>query len=196
MKLYIALVTLIASLAQAATPAFYRFVDANGVTQLSDRVPPASVKGGYEVLDSRLFVIEVVAPEPTQAELAAMARAEAERMQAQRQAQQDRELLSRFPSVADVELAKASDLKRLELQHDILTRQLQAYERNLAELKRRAAREERNGEVSLEVLDAMAEREMQQFKAEQRVLEKQSEIEALTADYSRKKLRVASLTLD
>ena len=128
--------------------AFYRFSDDAGNRVLADKIPPRYVKYGYEVLDRRLFVIHRVAPAPTAEELAAMERAQRQaQIEAQKQAQDDA-LLDRFPSVSDVEAAKRSELGRLELQLEIQMSAVESHRKNLAALKRKAAREERNGQVS------------------------------------------------
>ncbi|MGB0956998.1 MAG: hypothetical protein ACPGUF_00890, partial [Litorivicinus sp.] len=97
-------------------PAYYRFVDEAGRTQLSDKIPPQYVKGGYEVLDAQLFVIRRVAPELTPAQLAARERQRLLDAEAEAQAAKDRQLLMRYPTVADLDSAERSDVERLELQ--------------------------------------------------------------------------------
>lgn len=174
--------------------AFYRFSDDAGNRVLADKIPPRYVKHGYEVLDHRLFVIHRVAPAPTAEELAAMERAQRQaQIDAQKQAQDDA-LLDRFPSVSDVEAAKRSELGRLELQLEIQMSAVESHRKNLAALKRKAAREERNGQVSEQTLSEVAQKELDLLRAQQILLEREQRVADLEALYQARKTRVAELT--
>jgi len=174
--------------------AFYRFSDDAGNRVLADKIPPRFVKYGYEVLDRRLFVIHRVAPAPTAEELAAMERAQRQaQIDAQKQAQDDA-LLDRFPSVSDVEAAKRSELGRLELQLEIQMSAVESHRKNLAALKRKAAREERNGQMSEQTLSELAQKELDLLRAQQILLEREQRVADLEALYQARKTRVAELT--
>lgn len=173
---------------------FYRFKDAQGRTQISDKIPPQYVANGYEILDSRLFVVHRVDPALTANELVRREQAKLLKQRIAQQAAQDRALLDRFPSVADVEAAARSEMGRLELQVEIQSKTLQVQQQSLASLKRRAAREERDGEVSLETLDALNAKEMDVLKAEAALLERRQMLADRAALYDARKARVIALT--
>lgn len=174
--------------------AFYRFTDEQGRTHISDKISPAQVPGGYEILDRRLYVLKRVAPAPTEAELAERDRLAAEQARIEQQAKQDRALLDRFPTVDDVSAAERSEIERLELQRDIQTRTLEIHQRALSVLQRRAAREERDGEVSIETLNALQGRELDVLKAQQSVAERAQALADMRALYQARRERVAMLT--
>ena len=182
--------------AQLSVPgaAFYRYTDEAGRTHLSDKIPAEAVRLGYEILDGRLFVLKTVAPELTAEQLARRDAQLAEQARLQQQAKQDRELLDRFPSVDDVSAAERSEVNRLELQLDIQRRTLDIHEKSLASLQRKAAREERNGEVSTQILEAIADRELDVLKTRQVLADKLQALNDMRALYQARRDRVALLT--
>lgn len=182
--------------AQLSVPgaAFYRYTDEAGRTHLSDKIPAEAVRLGYEILDGRLFVLKTVAPELTAEQLAQRDAQLAEQARLQQQAKQDRELLDRFPSVDDVSAAERSEVNRLELQLDIQRRTLDIHEKSLASLQRKAAREERNGEVSTQTLEAIADRELDVLKTRQVLADKLQALNDMKALYQARRDRVALLT--
>ncbi len=182
--------------AQLSVPgaAFYRYTDEAGRTHLSDKIPAEAVRLGYEILDGRLFVLKTVAPELTAEQLARRDAQLAEQARLQQQAKQDRELLDRFPSVDDVSAAERSEVNRLELQLDIQRRTLDIHEKSLASLQRKAAREERNGEVSTQTLEAIADRELDVLKTRQVLADKLQALNDMRALYQARRDRVALLT--
>lgn len=174
--------------------AFYRFSDESGRTQISDKIPPQAVARGYEVLDSRLFVLKTIPPQLTPAQLAQRDRKRAEQARLAQQAQQDQALLDRFPSVEDVTAAQRSEVRRIELQLDIQRRSLDIHEKSLASLQRKAAREERDGALSTQTLQALADKELDVLKARQAVADRSQALEDVQALYQARRERVALLT--
>ena len=109
------------------------------------------------MLDRRLFVIHRVAgPDGRRARRHGAGTTQAQ-INAQKQAQDDA-LLDRFPSVSDVEVPSVVSWERLELQLEIQMSAVESHRKNLAALKRKAAREERNGQVSEQTLSEVAQR--------------------------------------
>jgi hypothetical protein len=93
--------------AKAPGMPLYRYIDSRGVKVLDSQGVPAEYVGkGYEVLNQQGRVIQVVAPAPTADELA---RTQAERAQAAA----DQALLKKYPSLAELERARAR--KQLDL---------------------------------------------------------------------------------
>lgn len=94
--------------AEAPEVLLYRYIDDKGVTVLDRQgVPPEYAGKGYEVLNQRGRVVQVVPPAPTAEEIHA---AEAAKVQASADAQ----LLHLYSSVADVDRAKARKLAELD----------------------------------------------------------------------------------
>lgn len=94
--------------AEAPETLLYRYIDDKGVTVLDRQgVPPDYVGKGYEILNQRGRVVQVVPPAPTAEEIRA---AEAAKVQASADAQ----LLHLYSSVDDVDRAKARKLAELD----------------------------------------------------------------------------------
>lgn len=181
------------ALASQPAAAFYRYLDGQGRTQLSDHIPPKFASKGYEVLDARMFVIRVVPPEMTPAEIAARdAKIRAERAAAE-QAERDRNLLLQFPRLTDLNGAEQRELDRLERQLRLIERQRDSHRNTLTELRRQAARIERSGQATDEVSRKIEAREALLEKAEALEQAKQLEIASTRASYERKRLRIVTL---
>lgn len=134
-------------LAPVATQAqTYRWVDQNGVSHYSDRLPPNAAKQRREVLNEHGQVITVKQREATAEELA---RAEAERQQAEaaaalaeRQAQYDRSLTATYSNVSQLDAAYASRVAIIEGKIKSARKTYADIEAMLAPLRERAAGDE------------------------------------------------------
>ncbi|MEY4642270.1 MAG: hypothetical protein RLZZ227_2264 [Pseudomonadota bacterium] len=127
---------LVVGLAQDASAAnTYRYINDEGHTVLGSTVPPQFVKNGYEIINERGVVIEVVARAKTEAELAAQA-AERERQLAEEQLlkkqQEADSLLMRLYRSPD-EIARKRD-ERLLLINGQLTALIASLEKTESEL--------------------------------------------------------------
>lgn len=121
----------------------YRYTDADGQVVISDTIPQAASKRGYDILNSNGRVVETVDPAPTAEEIAAR-EADKQRKAAQtRQLEQDRELLERFshPDQAIramhrkvLELRSLSQLKQSNI--SVIENQLDAEQGRAAERER------------------------------------------------------------
>lgn len=126
MRDYRILILVIAALALGtiATPVEaqyrYRWVDENGTTQISDRVPADAARFRVEVLNNRGMVIRVMEAAMTEEERAEAARVAEEEAAAEAaaeaQARRDNMLLQSYTSVADLERARDGRLQALAAQ--------------------------------------------------------------------------------
>jgi len=134
---------LIASTTLAATPApsivLYRYVDSRGVKVLdSQGVPPEYVGQGYEVLNQQGRVIQVVPRAPTADEL--------HKQQAdQAKAAADAELMRKYPSLDELDHARASRLSELDSQILIVRNSEQTLQLQQQNVQGQAAEQERAG---------------------------------------------------
>jgi hypothetical protein len=96
-------------IAQSAPPAsgptnngrvLYKWVDADGVTHYGDRVPPEYASQEQHVLNSRGYEIEHLEAQKTQEQVAADER---RKLEAQQNQSRDKNLLSTFASVQEIE---------------------------------------------------------------------------------------------
>lgn len=162
----------------------YRYTDARGGLVLDHQgVPPEHVARGYEVLDEQGRVIRVVPPAPSAAELH-------RRAEAQRQAEADAQLRRRYPGVADLDVARASQLRDLDGFLVVAHGNLQAVRDQLHSLERRAAEQQRGGQpVPAPLLEQREglHRAQQQAEAELQRLQalRKSTEESFAADRAR-----------
>jgi hypothetical protein len=108
--LYFCVCALLAcGIAQSAPPAsgpasngrvLYKWVDADGVTHYGDRVPPEYASQEQHVLNSRGYEIEHLEAQKTQEQVAADER---RKLEAQQNQSRDKNLLSTFASVQEIE---------------------------------------------------------------------------------------------
>ena len=120
---------------------FYRYVDSRGGIVLDRQgVPPEYVGKGYQVLNERGRVMQVVPPAPS-----------ADELQRQRvdkaQADSDAQLLHLYSSVADVDRAKARKLAELNALVAVAQGNLQNLSTQHSNLQSQAADQERAGRV-------------------------------------------------
>jgi hypothetical protein len=129
----------------------YRYIDSRGVTVLDRQVPAEYSGKGYEVLNQRGRVIQVVPPAPTAEESRA---AQAAKVQADADAQ----LLHLYSSVADVERARTRRLAELDSLISVAQGNIQGLMAQQDSLQGQAADQERAGRpVPQTLIDQMAD---------------------------------------
>lgn len=128
----------------------YRYVDSRGVTVLDTQgVPPEYVGKGYEVLNQRGRVIQVVPPAPTADEIR---QAQAAKVQADADAQ----LTHLYTSVADIDRARSRRLAELDALIAVAQGNVQGLAAQQSTLQSQAADQERAGrQVPKTLLDQM-----------------------------------------
>jgi len=143
--------------AQAPEVLLYRYVDSRGVTVLDRQgVPPEYAAKGYEILNSRGRVVQVVPPPPTARELEQAQAAKA-------QAAADVQLLRQYSSVADVDRAKARKLAELDALVDVAKGNILNLNAQQNSLQKQAADQERAGRaVPQTLIDQLADLRTQQ----------------------------------
>ncbi|MDY7562698.1 DUF4124 domain-containing protein [Pseudomonas sp. 10B1] len=120
---------------------FYRYVDSKGGVVLDRQGVPTEYAGkGYQVLNERGRVMQVVPPAPTAAELVQQRADKA-------QADSDAQLLRLYSSVADVDNAKARKLAELDALVAVAQGNLQNLSAQQSNLQSQAADQERAGRV-------------------------------------------------
>lgn len=128
---------------------FYRF-EVDGRMVMKDSVPPEYALLGYEILNSRGYVIETVDPAPTKEELAiimaekAIEDARLERIKLL--TERDQSLLKIYSRPSDVERARNRKISALEGDLDNLTRRTLDLEKKLERIQDKVVIRERSGE--------------------------------------------------
>ncbi|MFT7292156.1 MAG: hypothetical protein ACI8SG_001059, partial [Marinobacter psychrophilus] len=92
----------------------YRYTDENGQVVISSSVPQEATQRGYDILNNNGRVVTIIAPAPTEQELAERS-AEQQRQDAlELQREQDRKLLKRFSHPDQARSAMNRKVRELE----------------------------------------------------------------------------------
>ncbi len=179
----------------AASANMYRYTDENGQVVISNTIPQAASKRGYDILNSNGRVVETVDPAPTAEEIAER-EAEKQRKAAQaRQLEQDRELLERF-SHPD-QAIRAMHRKVLELRGLSQLKQgnISVIENQLDAEQARAAERERAGrEIPEATLKKIRRLESNIREIEREINAQQAEIDAVKRQFIEDIKRLEAIT--
>ncbi len=136
-------------ISQAIAANLYKYKDDQGREITGSRVPAEFVKNGYQVLNKRGQVIEVVQRTLTAEERAAQSeQLEQQRLLEQaalRQEEEDRMLLRLYRTPEEVVRRRDATIEQLEAQMIVLNSLLEDAEEKLAELEKRVVNNENAG---------------------------------------------------
>ncbi|MCV4285272.1 DUF4124 domain-containing protein [Pseudomonas capsici] len=177
--------------AQAADPAdvlFYRYIDSRGVTVLDRQgVPPEYVAKGYEVLNARGRVVQVIPPAPTAEEVR---QAAADKLQANADAQ----LLSLYSSVEEVDRVKARRLAELDALIGVAQGNIQGLNAQQRNLQSQAADLERAGRpIPQALIDQLNDVQDQQQRIQADITRYQTSRVQAEASFAEDRARVEKL---
>jgi chromosome segregation ATPase len=166
----------------------YRYTNSEGTTVVDYQVPAEYVANGYEVLDKKGTVIEVVPRELTEAErevrdaqqlLEDQARAEEQRLR-----EWDESLLLRYSTVADIEAARERALRDLRIRVNILKSNKRSLRQQVENYQAQAADIERRGQqVDAERLRAIEDLQDEIAITDRAIVDRQQEIEKVSQAY-------------
>ncbi|QSP95926.1 DUF4124 domain-containing protein [Marinobacter salinisoli] len=182
-------------LATTAEARMYRYTDDNGQIVISNTIPQAATKRGYEILGSSGRVVETVAPAPTAEEIAAR-EAEAQRQKELAiQREKDRQLLRRYSHPDQAVEAMHRKVRQLEGLIQIKRGNISVLASQLENEQGRAADLERAGR---EIPDAMLgkinrlESKIDELEAE--IRSQNIEIDLVRADFETDITRLEQVT--
>lgn len=163
---------------------FYRYQNEDGRKVITQTLPPSVVSRGYEVLNDRGMVIQVVPRALTKEELAAQEAAQQTQMQQAEQAARDKKLLAIFSSPKDAERALDRKLEALDVYINVTRGNITKLKNEFNAAQSQAAQNERAGQ---EVPDFLV-RKMESFnrqitQAEESIEEKEQEKEVIRKEY-------------
>ncbi|WP_407313661.1 DUF4124 domain-containing protein [Pseudomonas sp. nanlin1] len=166
----------------------YRYTDSRGVTVLDRQgVPPEFVGKGYQVLNQQGRVIRVVAPAPTADELA---RKQEQQAKAEAQAQ----LLAQYPSLADLDAAKARALADYDLLAAQARSNIQALLAQQGAVQSQAADQERSGQpVSQDLLERLDDLRRQRTDLQVRIAAYQTARAQAEQDFALRRAQLEQL---
>jgi len=168
---------LVAPLLSANTTAqelkFYRYKNASGITVISTRIPSQFVRKGYDIVTRDGRLIQRIPAEPSAEEKQRILEAQAE---AERLKKSDRELLSRYSSVNDIEADRSRKLTQFDSDLIQRRRSIEKINEETTLWQSKAADEERRGQaVSAATLDKLAQLRAQKKSIEFAIKQKQQE---------------------
>ncbi|MFJ3467782.1 DUF4124 domain-containing protein [Pseudomonas sp. NPDC090201] len=170
---------------------FYRYIDSRGVTVMDRQVPAEYSGKGYEVLNQRGRVIQVVPPAPTADE---MREAQAAAQAAKVQADADAQLLHLYSSVADVDRARTRKLAELDTLISVAQGNIQNLATQQGVLQGQAADQERAGRpVPQSLIDQMSDVRDQQQNLKGDILRYQNTRKQADADFAQDRARLQQL---
>jgi hypothetical protein len=170
---------------------FYRYIDSRGVTVMDRQVPAEYSGKGYEVLNQRGRVIQVVPPAPTAVEIReAQAAAQAAKVQADADAQ----LLHLYSSLTDVDRARTRKLAELDAMISVAQGNIQNLSTQQGALQGQAADQERAGrQVPQSLIDQMSDVRDQQQNLKADILRYQATRKQADADFAQDRARLQQL---
>lgn len=186
------LLILVSLLMTLGTPALardmYRYSNELGNVVVDYQVPPEFAAGGYEVLNEKGVVIDVVPRELTPDELAN--RDARERLQDEALAEKkrlrewDESLLLRYSTIADIEAARERSLRELRIRVSILKSNRRSLKQNVENLQAQAAEQERLGvAVDVQHLRAIEGAQAEIEITDRALADREEEIEQVAAIY-------------
>ena len=169
----------------------YRYVDNNGVKVIDFQVPPDVVARGYEVLNERGRVLEIVPPQLSDSERADGRR---EEEQAEELREWDERLLLRYSSIADIEAARDRALGDLRVRVSILRGKQRSLSGQIESYQAQAADQERLGrEVDSKLLQAIDDLRTELATTDRAIADRELELASVEDSYNRDIERFASL---
>jgi len=169
---------------------FYRYKNASGITVISTRIPSKFVRKGYDIVTRDGRLIKSIPAEPSAEEKQKILEAQAE---AERLKKRDRQLLSRYSSVSDIEADRARKLALFDTDLMLRKRNIEKINEETTLWQSKAADEERRGQaVSAATLDKLvqlkAQKEAIELAIQQKQKEQQQAIDRYASDIARFKI--------
>ncbi len=190
----VAVPLLMAPVVSVAGGKLYRYHDSNGVLVINHTLPAVYAAQGYEILDQRGRVLEVVAPPQP---LAEGEHGEADRIQGGDPEALDRMLRTSYSSVAQIEEARDRRLSQIERQIDLVNTTLAQTGTAIQRERQRAARFERAGEAVPEsVTDNLAKLRTQRESTAHSLRIREEELNVVRRQYAGYVERFRALTAE
>ena len=172
----------------ALSQKLYRYSDAQGKVVVGFQVPADQISLGYEVLNSKGMVVNVVPRELTEEELESREMTEKLRREAvteqQRLRDWDESLLLRYSTIEDIKDAQRRGLGNLEIRLSILRGNRRSLKQEVENYQTQAADKERAGhEVEMEWLRKIEDLRREIVNVDKDIAKRQQEIGEISAEY-------------
>lgn len=167
-----------------ASANMFRYTDENGQVVISNTIPQAASKRGYDILNSKGRVVETVDPAPTAEEIAAREAKKREEENQARQLEMDRKLLERFSHPDDAVRAMYRKIHELIGLSQLKRGNISVIEKQLDTEQGRAAERERSGqEIPEATLKKIRRLEASIREIEREISAQQAEIDAVKRQF-------------
>jgi chemotaxis protein histidine kinase CheA len=167
----------------------YRYTNDQGNMVVDYQVPPEYVPRGYEILNEKGMVIEVVPRELSEEEKAS--RDIQVRLEEEAQAEQERlrewdeTLLLRYSTIEDIEAARERALSDLRIRVSILKSNKRSLKQQVENYQAQAADQERRGQpVDVKHVTAIEDLQGEIAITESAIIDRQAEIEQVSSEYA------------
>jgi chromosome segregation ATPase len=179
----------------AASGSTYRFTDENGQIVISNTIPQAASKRGYDILNSSGRVIETIDPAPTAEQIAAReARKRFEEKQ-ERRLELDKKLLERFSHPDEAVRAMYRKIRELRGLSQLKRGNISVIESQLDTEQGRAADRERSGrEIAEATLEKIRRLESNIRQIEREISAQQAEIDIVKGQFVEDIERLETIT--
>lgn len=175
-------VALLSASANSANTLF-RYTNDRGGKVIADSIPPKYAAKGYEIISSNGQVIKTIPPEPSEEEKEAIQKAKAEQRRLEKW---DKELLSRYSSVNDIEATKQRRVKGIENSIFSLRLTLKNISETIKFYQAEAATNERQGDdIAEDTLTAIERLQKDRNFIEQEIEKKEKDRESIDDLYDK-----------
>lgn len=172
----------------ALSQKLYRYSDGQGNIVVDFQVPADRISLGYEVLNSKGMVVDVVPRELTEEELESQEMTEKLQreavMEQQRLRDWDESLMLRYSTIEDIKDAQRRGLGNLEIRLSILRGNRRSLKQEVENYQALAADKERAGdEVEMEWLRKIEDLRREIVNVDKDIAKRQQEIGEISAEY-------------
>ena len=181
-------VVLLAQMPDSQARELYRYTNDQGNMVVDYQVPPQYVPNGYEILNEKGMVIEVVPRELSEQEKADRdireRQAEEALAEQERLREWDETLLRRYSTIEDIEAARERALSDLRIRVSILKSNKRSLKQQVENYQAQAADQERRGQkVDVKHITAIEDLQGEIAITETAIADRQAEIEQVSLDY-------------
>lgn len=188
MRKFLVWVLLLSLAAAVEATTLYRYRNAEGNVVVDYQVPVDAVGGGYEVLNDKGMVVQVVpralSAEELKAKDAEKMREQEARAEEERLRKWDESLLLHYSTVADIEDAKHRALGALQIRMSILKSNRYSLKQEVENYQAQAADTERTGNsVDVERLRTIERLQEEIVVTERDIIQREGEVRAMESAY-------------
>lgn len=177
---------------------YFKITNASGSTELKETITPEEARKGYAIVSEHGRVLEVIAPELTAEQFAALSESEQkarlDQEHKEREAQYDLSLLLKYSSVDDLEAERRRKLAEFDINISILKGNLTVLRENAERQRARAAAIERDGrEVPDKLQEHIQEIEGEMTETLESIVAREKEKAAVSNHYDTDGARLHNL---